>query len=102
MLLSKTERKNKFLSLNKKTKLSMYQVLLLDNDKSQDVSVQEAEAVDFGKVKAHLKTGGSVFITSRASQKITLSKTCMQANYNRSRKTLGLLFHKHMRSRQNV
>jgi len=101
-LLSKTERKNKFLSLNKKTKLSLYQVLLLDNDKSQDVSVQEAEAVDFGQVKAHLKNGGSVFITSRASQKIALPKTCMQANYNRSRKTLGLLFHKHMRSQQNV
>lgn len=90
------------MSLNKKNKLSLYQVILLENDKSQDVAVQEAEAVDFGQVKAHLKNGGSVFITSRASQKIALPKTCVQANYNRSRKTLGLLFRQHMRSQQNV
>jgi len=83
----------------KKTKPSIFQVLLLDNDQSDDVEVQEAEQVDFCQVKQHLKNGGSVFITSRASQKLLpYPKSNAQQNYNRSRKTLGLLFRQHMRS----
>ncbi len=84
--------------MNKKTKPSMFQVLLLDNDKSQDVEVQEAEQVDFGQVKAHLKNGGSVFITSKDTQKITYPNTKAQLNYNRSRKNIGFLFRQHLRS----
>ena len=76
----------------------MYQVLLLDNDQSQDVEVQEAEQVDFGVVKEHLKNGGSVFITRKDTQKIDLPNTNAQANYNRSRRILGSLFHQHLRS----
>jgi hypothetical protein len=79
-------------------KPSQFQVLLLDNDASQDVEVWEAEDVDFCHVKKHLRNGGSVFITSRASQKIRVPQPTAQVNYNRSRKTLGLLFHQHMRS----
>ena len=53
----------------KKTKNSMFPVLLLGNDASDDVEVQEADQVDFCRVQRHLKNGGSVFITSKASQK---------------------------------
>ncbi|MGD6852688.1 MAG: hypothetical protein ACQCN6_11580 [Candidatus Bathyarchaeia archaeon] len=82
----------------KTDKPPQFQILLLDNDASQDVEVTEAEDVDFCQVKKHLRNGGSVFITSRASQKIRVPQATAQANYNRSRKTLGLLFHQHMRS----
>jgi hypothetical protein len=58
----------------KKEKPQMFQVLLLGNDDSQDVEVQEAEHVDFAKVEKHLAHGGSVFITSKNSQKIALPK----------------------------
>jgi hypothetical protein len=80
-----------------KTRPSLYQVLLLDNGESQDVEVQEAERVDFCAVKEHLKNGGSVFITSKDTQKISHPKTKTQANYNRNRKTLGFLFRQQMR-----
>ena len=81
---------------NRKGKPSLYQVLLLDNGKSQDIEVQEAKQVNFCVVKQHLRNGGSVFITSRPEQKILVSKTKAQENYSRSRKTLGFLFHQHM------
>ena len=48
----------------------IFQVLLLDNDDSQDVEVQEAGHVDFARVENHLAHGGSVFITSKNPQKI--------------------------------
>ena len=54
---------------NKKMKTTTFQVLLLDNDASEDVEVHEAEEVNFVQVKEHLKNGGSVFITSKDSQK---------------------------------
>jgi hypothetical protein len=53
----------------RKTKTPMFQVLLLDNDASDYVEVQEADQVDFFQVKRHLRNGGSVFITSKYSQK---------------------------------
>jgi len=58
----------------KKEKSPVFQVLLLDNDASQDVEVQEAKQVDFARVQEHLAHGGSVFITSKNSQKITPPK----------------------------
>ena len=88
----------KDLLVNKKTKSSIFQVLLLDNDASDDVEVQEAKRVDFFQVKEHLKNGGSVFITSKSSQKLNYPKTKAQLNYNKSRKTYGVLFQQHMRS----
>lgn len=57
-----------------KEKSPVFQVLLLDNDVSQDVEVQEAEQVDFARVQEHLARGGSVFITSKNSQKIAPPK----------------------------
>ncbi|MGD6805480.1 MAG: hypothetical protein ACQCN4_00765 [Candidatus Bathyarchaeia archaeon] len=83
---------------HRKSKLSLYQVLLLDNDKSQDVEVQEADEVDFCAVKKHLRNGGSVFITSNPRQKLLIPKTKAQTNYNKSRKALGFLFRQQIRS----
>ena len=53
----------------KKTKTPTFQILLLENDASDYVEVQEADQVDFFQVRKHLKNGGSVFITSKYSQK---------------------------------
>jgi hypothetical protein len=60
--------------MSKKVKPSMFQVLLLDNNKTQDVEVQESEHVNFTQVKEHLRNGGSVFITSKNAQKISFRK----------------------------
>jgi len=86
------------LATNRKDKPSLYQVLFLDNGESQDVEVQEAEQVDFCVVKKHLRNGGSVFITSRPEQKVDVSNSKAQENYSRSRKTLGFLLHKRLKS----
>jgi len=83
---------------NKKTKAQMFQVLLLDNDASDDVEVQEADQVDFSQVKKHLKNGGSVFITSKNSQKTIYPKSKAQTNYSKSRRTYGVLFRQYSRS----
>jgi hypothetical protein len=49
----------------------VFQVLLLDNDGTQEVEVHENDEVDYLRIQEHLKHGGSVFITSKPSQKIT-------------------------------
>jgi hypothetical protein len=82
----------------KKSKPSVFQILLLDNDASEDVEVQEAKQVDFCQVKEHLKNGGSVFITSKGTQKLSFPKAKAQQNLCRSRRTCGLLFHQHLRA----
>ena len=87
-----------FLILNKKTKTPVFQVLLLDNDTSEDVEVQEAKQVNFLQVKEHLQNGGSVFITSKDTQKIAYPKTKLQQNYSKSRRSYGALFRQHLRS----
>ena len=84
--------------LKKRIKSSVFQVLLLDNDESEDVEIQEAKQVDFFQVKEHLKKGGSVFITSKGSQKTSYLKTKAQQNYSKSRKTYRLFFRQHLRS----
>jgi hypothetical protein len=83
---------------NKKAKSPIFQVLLLDNGVNQDVEVQEATQVDFLQVKEHLKNGGSVFITSKDTQKMTYPKTKAQQNYSKSRRSYGALFRQHLRS----
>ena len=87
-----------FLILNKKTKTPVFQVLLLDNNASEDVEVQEATQVNFLQVKEHLRNGGSVFITSKDTQKITYPKNKLQQNYSKSRRSYGALFRQHLRS----
>ena len=58
----------------KKEKARVFQVLLLDNDANEDVEVQESKNVDFAKVEEHLAHGGSVFITSKNSQKLAMPR----------------------------
>ncbi len=71
----------------------MFQVLLLNNDASQEVEVQEGKHVDFLKVQEHLAHGGSVFITSKSSQKLFLPKEeKTHRNKNKSRKAEALYF----------
>ena len=77
--------------MNKRTKPPTFQVLLINNNATEDVEVQEAEHVDFYQVKEHLNNGGSVFITSKNAQKISYPKDKAQLNYARSRKTLGFI-----------
>ena len=86
------------IQLKKRIKPSVFQVLLLDRDDSANVEVQEAKEVDFFQVKEHLKNGGSVFITSKGSEKLSYPKTKAQQNYSRSRRTCGFLFRQHLRS----
>jgi hypothetical protein len=57
----------------------MFQVLLLDNNESENVEVEEAEHIDFERVEEHLAHGGSVFITSKSSQKIMASRDKKEA-----------------------
>ena len=83
--------------MTKKTERSIFQVLLLDNDRSQDVEVQEGEEVDFFQVKKHLRNGGSVFITSKNTQKLIFPKDRSQLNYTRSRRVIGFLFRQQKR-----
>ena len=82
---------------NKKTRATTFQVLLLNNDAAANVEVQEAEQVNFVQVKRHLKNGGSVFITSKDSQKQPYSSANAQRNYSRSRRTYGQLFLRDLR-----
>jgi len=83
---------------NKKTRIPLFQVLLLDNDNNEEVEVQEAKQVNFYQVKKHLKNGGSVFITSKKSQKIVHPKAKAQTNYSKSRQKYGALFRQNLRS----
>ena len=74
---------------NKKTKRPHYSKFYCwTTTAGEDVEVQEAKQVDFLQVKEHLKNGGSVFITSKDSQKIAHPKTKAQVNYSKSRKNL--------------
>jgi len=82
---------------NKKSKPTLFQVLLLDNGDSEDVEVQEAKQVDFLQVKEHLKNGGSVFITSKNSQKLVHPQTKAQINYSKSRRNCAAPFRQHLR-----
>ena len=83
---------------NKRTRTTMFQILLLENNSSDDVKVQEAEQVNFSQVKEHLKNGGSVFITSKDSQKTLYPKNKAKQNYAKSRRTYGALFQRYMRT----
>ena len=82
---------------NKKAKTPLFQVLLLENDTSDDVEIQEADQVDFFQVKQHLKNGGSVFITSKTSQKQLLPRSRAQQNYSQARRTYGAVFKQGLR-----
>ncbi len=83
---------------NKKDKAPLFQVLLIKNDPNEDVEVHEADEVNFLQVKQHLQNGGSVFITSKESQKQPIPKTKGQLNYTKSRRNLGFALQQCLRS----
>ncbi len=72
-------------------KSELFQVLLLHEEDL--VEVKEAKEVDFLEVRDHLLMGGSVFITSRASQKLRIPKKADFANRNTNEiKTIATFF----------
>jgi hypothetical protein len=76
----------------KKGNPKVFQVLLLNNDKSQEVEVQDTEQVDFFRIDEHLKQGGSVFITSKGSQKIATPKAKNRALEQRGLRTVTAVY----------
>lgn len=78
-------------------KSRMFQVLLLRNDASQEVEIQESKDIDFLRVQEHLKKGGSVFITSKNSQKLNITEEMKRACRNRiKRKTATAFYFNHV------
>lgn len=76
----------------------MFQMLLLDNDETLNVTVHEAPRVDYSTVKEHLKKGGSVFITSKEPLKVSSPKAGRaQMNYALTRRRMGALIRKSYR-----
>jgi len=57
---------------DKKQKQRLFQSLFLSNGGNQEVVVFEDDYIDFDEVQKHLDDGGSVFITSKNSQKLRL------------------------------
>lgn len=53
-----------------KIKPKSFQVLFLHDDPSQNVEVHEVGQIDYFAVQRHLEQGESVFITSKAAEKI--------------------------------
>jgi len=72
----------------KNEKTCTFQTMLLKNDPSREVEVHETLEVDFGKIQEHLMRGGSVFITSKPSQKL-LMPTLPTKRAPRKRKAVG-------------
>jgi len=81
-----------------KKKQRVFQVLLLNNDQSQEVEVEESEEIDFSKVQEYLKQGGSVFITSRNSQKLSLPEKSKKAigRIDENKATATIFYFDHM------
>ena len=78
-------------------KSRMFQVLLLRNDASQEVEIQESNEVDFQRVQEHLKQGGSVFITSKNSQKLNITEEMKRVRRNRIKmKTVTAFYFDHV------
>jgi hypothetical protein len=84
----------------KKNSKPLYQVLLLHNQ-NDDVTVQEAKKVNYTAVKEHLNKGGSVFITSKQSQK-TLAQKKPHPNYASQKRNYGVLLKAHLRASKTV
>jgi hypothetical protein len=86
----------------KKNSEPLFQVLLLDNNRSDEVTVHEAKKVDYFAVKEHLNNGGSVFITSKNSQKISPQKNKPHTNYANSKRNYWLLLKASLRNSKTV
>ena len=68
-------------------KARKFQVMLLCNDASKNVEVHEAKEIDYSTIQTHLQRGGSVFITSKPSQKLPLA-TFQQKRARQKRRAL--------------
>ena len=75
---------------------STFQVMLLRNDASKDVEVHEEREVDFSRIHDHLQQGGSVFITSKPSQKIVLPSREGRTQRRRSPRTVTAFYFDHL------
>ena len=81
----------------KREKVCVFQMLLLNNDASQDVEVQEADEVDFFRIQDHLERGGSVFITSKNAQKLKMPEEKEKTHKNAKKmRTLKAFFVDHI------
>jgi hypothetical protein len=81
----------------KTEKIPTYQVMLLCNDAGKQVEVHEERDVNFSRIQEHLQHGGSVFITSRSSQKIpavTISQK--RAQRRRALRTVTAFYFDHV------
>ena len=78
-------------------KAQVFQVMLLSNDRSDEVEIHETEKVDFLKISEHLTRGGSVFITSKRSQKLA-TPTFKQKGLSRKKplKTVTAFYFDHV------
>ena len=81
----------------KNDKVRTFQVMLLCNDPSKQVEVHEAREVDFPRIQEHLQRGGSVFITSKPSQKMVLPKLQeRKAQRRRATRTVTAFYFNHV------
>jgi hypothetical protein len=77
-------------------KTPTFQVMLLCNDKTKQVEVHEERNVDFSRIQEHLQHGGSVFITSKSSQKITSPKESHKRAQRRALRTVTAFYFDHV------
>ncbi len=73
-----------------------FQVMLLDNDQSDEVEIHETDKVDFLRVLEHLTRGGSVFITSKNSQKLIPAFNTKKAPRRKTQKTVTAFYFDHV------
>jgi uncharacterized lipoprotein YajG len=93
---------NRLKNMAKKNVAPLFQILLLNNDQSNDVTVHETEKVNYSTVKQHLNNGGSVFITSKPSQKIVTPKKYAHQKYNCARRKIANLLLTNLRNGKPV
>lgn len=80
----------------KNEKTPTFQVMLLRNDASKNVEVHEEREVDFSRIREHLQRGGSVFITSKPSQKITHPLQEERAQRRQALRTVTAFYFNHV------
>ena len=71
---------------DKRQKQLLFQSVFLCNDRSQEVMIMEDKYIDFEEVQKHLDNGGSVFITSKNSQKLRFDNPTERKNRRQKRK----------------
>jgi len=80
----------------KDEKTRTFQVMLLDNDTNNQVEVHEEAEISFSRIQEHLQRGGSVFITSKPSQKMELSTMTGKVQRRRATKTVTAFYFDHV------